>query len=347
MRLPLATILINNCNYSAFLSQAVESCLDQTYENVEVVVVDDGSTDASREIIKGFGERVRPVLKENGGQASALNAGIEASKGEIIFFLDADDFCHPQRVEKLVQLWLESDPDRKTSALMFHPQRFCDRNGNLKRKRFPPRLVRMQHYQKGIRDDRFGIGAMAVLATPRVAADFLRSKSYLPFLTSATSGMALTRPMADKLFPIPEEGIFICADSFISLGALLEGPVVLLNEELSYFRMHGKNRYMISRKRPNADLFFNQRDHYLNMLARRQGLPEVILTLDNWERVRRYLKNKPLREILKLLVRAETHQYMKMLARRGFLRIQQRLYQRRKTVVGQVEQKPWIKETRA
>src|ERR1700757_584817 len=68
-----ATVVINNYNYGQFLGTAIESALGQTYANTEVVVVDDGSTDDSREIIASYGDRVRAVLKSNGGQASAFN----------------------------------------------------------------------------------------------------------------------------------------------------------------------------------------------------------------------------------------------------------------------------------
>lgn len=76
---PLASIIIDNYNYGRFLADAINSALAQTYQHTEVIVVDDGSTDNSREIISQYGDRIRPVLKENGGQGSAFNAGFEAS----------------------------------------------------------------------------------------------------------------------------------------------------------------------------------------------------------------------------------------------------------------------------
>src|ERR1035438_2741424 len=81
-KLPLMSVIIDNYNYGGFVRDAINSALDQTYPNVEVIVVDDGSTDNSREVISSFGNRVISVLKENGGQSSALNAGIARSSGE-------------------------------------------------------------------------------------------------------------------------------------------------------------------------------------------------------------------------------------------------------------------------
>ena len=95
---PLVSVIVNNYNYGHFLSEAIDSALAQTYTRTEVIVVDDGSTDDSSEIIAGYGDRIIPVLKENGGQASAFNAGFAKSRGDVICFLDADDYLFPQAI---------------------------------------------------------------------------------------------------------------------------------------------------------------------------------------------------------------------------------------------------------
>ena len=89
--IPPASIIITSYNYEKFLPRAIDSALKQTYPEKEIIVVDDGSTDNSRHIINSYGDQITPVFKENGGRASALNAGFFASQGEIIFLLDADD----------------------------------------------------------------------------------------------------------------------------------------------------------------------------------------------------------------------------------------------------------------
>ena len=88
---PLVSVIINNYNYGRFVADAIDSALTQTYSNCEVIVVDDGSQDNSREVIARFGDRVRTVLKSNGGQSSAFNAGFAESSGGVICFLDSDD----------------------------------------------------------------------------------------------------------------------------------------------------------------------------------------------------------------------------------------------------------------
>src|SRR5262249_43926268 len=89
--------------YARFLQDAIDSALRQTYRRLEVIVVDDGSTDDSREIIQRYGERIIPILKRNGGQASALNAGFARSHGDIIIFLDSDDMLLPNTVQRAVE----------------------------------------------------------------------------------------------------------------------------------------------------------------------------------------------------------------------------------------------------
>jgi glycosyltransferase involved in cell wall biosynthesis len=108
-RPPLVSIIITNYNYGTFVGEAITSALDQTCPRLEVVVVDDGSTDDSREVIAGYGARLIPLLKENGGHASAVNAGFMASRGEIVMLLDADDyFLSPRAAERVVAAW---EPD--------------------------------------------------------------------------------------------------------------------------------------------------------------------------------------------------------------------------------------------
>ncbi len=102
---PLVTILINNYNYADFLDKAIASALSQDYTNKEVVVIDDGSQDDSHKIIRKYGDNVRSVLKENGGQASTFNTGLEVCRGEIVCFLDADDTFTAEKVSRIVELF--------------------------------------------------------------------------------------------------------------------------------------------------------------------------------------------------------------------------------------------------
>ena len=95
---PLVSVLINNFNYCNYLSRAIDSALSQTYAPIEIIIVDDGSTDQSRQVIAGYRSKIVSILKENGGQASAFNAAVAHSKGSILCFLDLDDRFYPTKV---------------------------------------------------------------------------------------------------------------------------------------------------------------------------------------------------------------------------------------------------------
>lgn len=104
---PLVSVIIPTYNRAALISQSVESVLVQTYSNIEVIVVDDGSTDDTQLRLKRFGERIRIVSQSNAGPGAARNLGIRLSRGEIIAFQDSDDLWKPTKLERQVRL-LES-----------------------------------------------------------------------------------------------------------------------------------------------------------------------------------------------------------------------------------------------
>ena len=101
----MISLVVNNFNYAEFVAEAIESALAQRGAETEVIVVDDGSTDGSRDVIRRYGDRVRTLLKENGGQASAFNSGFRASRGEIVIFLDADDTLLPDTAARITEVF--------------------------------------------------------------------------------------------------------------------------------------------------------------------------------------------------------------------------------------------------
>ena len=107
----LVSVIITNYNYAEFISQAVESVLQQEYKNIEIIIVDDGSTDNSLEVLSKFGNSIKVIKKKNGGVSSARNLGTKYSSGEYIAFLDADDYWDPRKLAKQVCKIEDSNSD--------------------------------------------------------------------------------------------------------------------------------------------------------------------------------------------------------------------------------------------
>jgi glycosyltransferase involved in cell wall biosynthesis len=109
MRNPLVSAIIPNYNYGQYLREAVDSVLAQTYPKIEIIVVDDGSKDESRKIIKSYGKKIKAIFQENQGVSAARNNGVAESSGEFVAFLDADDAWLPAKIEKQMELF-STDP---------------------------------------------------------------------------------------------------------------------------------------------------------------------------------------------------------------------------------------------
>jgi len=102
MQPSLVSVIIPGYNGQAFIREAIESALAQTYRPIEILVVDDGSPVSMAEAVSGFGPEVRYLRKENGGTAAARNLGWRSAAGEFIALLDQDDLWLPQKLEKQV-----------------------------------------------------------------------------------------------------------------------------------------------------------------------------------------------------------------------------------------------------
>jgi glycosyltransferase involved in cell wall biosynthesis len=119
--LPQVSILIPCYNADRWIAQAIDSALAQTYPHKEVIVVDDGSTDRSLEIIQGFGDRIRWETGENRGGNAARNRLLELSTGEWLQYLDADDYLLPDKVERQIQFWQGSTLAGTNADVIYSP----------------------------------------------------------------------------------------------------------------------------------------------------------------------------------------------------------------------------------
>ena len=104
------SVVIPAYNYGRFIGEAIKSVLEQTYPISEIIVIDDGSTDNTKQVVESFGERVRYFAQKNSGVCAARNAGIKNSSGDFVAFIDADDTWLPEKIEKQLAKFAE---DRK------------------------------------------------------------------------------------------------------------------------------------------------------------------------------------------------------------------------------------------
>ncbi len=121
------SVVIPTYNFAQYITEAIISILNQTYKNIEIVVVDDGSTDDTKDVLKPLSDRIKYIYQENSGPSRARNTGILNSSGGYIAFLDADDFWEPTKLEKQLNLF---EDDHKTS-LVFCFIKHVDVNRNI------------------------------------------------------------------------------------------------------------------------------------------------------------------------------------------------------------------------
>lgn len=214
---PEVTVIINNYNYDRYLQHAIDSALQQTYPHTQVIVVDDCSTDRSREIIAEYGDRILPVLHEtNGKQGAAFNSGFAISKGDIIIFLDSDDCLYPDAVEQIVAVW------QPETAKVHYRLSVVDQSGK-------PRGF---SYPQGD----------SQLARGEVWREVVTAGSYAGV---PTSGNALSRSVLQQIFPIPGE-FSMTADDYLSVSVPLYGEVIAIEKPLGAYRIHTNNQWALT-----------------------------------------------------------------------------------------------------
>ena len=248
---PLVSIVVNNYNYARFLTECIDSALHQTYAAVEVVVVDDGSTDESSQVICNYGARIKAVFKNNGGQGSAINAGFAASTGSIVIFLDADDALATDAVARVVSTW-------------------------------NPCVARLQ-YRLNCVDER---GApLGTSVGPNDGLRRLGSAGVLlgPFaMASPTSGNAFSRRALERILPMPEADWKICADAYLSTMSSLFGEVVSITDALGSYRQHQSNNFSardnLETLRTMLAIDFKAHRELSKILGAAMGSPETWLS---------------------------------------------------------------------
>jgi glycosyltransferase involved in cell wall biosynthesis len=119
MSMPLISVIIPSYNYARYLGEAIDSALGQTYPNVEVVVVDNSSTDDTLDVLRSYNDRIRWFQQPNQGVSGSRNRGIKESRGELIAFMDADDAWLPEKLARQMELMNEPQVGMVYCGLQF------------------------------------------------------------------------------------------------------------------------------------------------------------------------------------------------------------------------------------
>jgi glycosyltransferase involved in cell wall biosynthesis len=210
------SVVVNNFNYERYVGEAIDSALAQGHDDVEVVVVDDGSTDGSADVIASYGDRVVPVLKPNGGQGSAFNAGFAAASGDVVIFLDADDRLAAHAAGTVAAAFR----DHPELASVQYRLRVIDGTGQ------PDGALRPRR--------------VGVLPSGDLAPHVIRYRAYH---WQPTTGNAYAASALSKILPLPEESYRIEADAYLAELIPFCGPMRGLDDVLGDYRVHGANNY--------------------------------------------------------------------------------------------------------
>ncbi len=214
------SIIIINYNYSKYLAESIDSALNQTYANVEVIVVDDGSKDNSSDIIKSYGDDIEAVFQENRGMIEASNAGFNLATGNIILFLDADDYLYEDAAEKVISSWEDG-----TSKVHFRLQKI-----NAKGEHIGTNPANKY-----------------LLSSGDVSKLILRTGTYV---TPPTSGNAYSKKVLDNIFPIKIDKIGrndsyfdrIPTDAYLKFRIPFYGEIKSIQDTCGVYRIHGENQ---------------------------------------------------------------------------------------------------------
>jgi glycosyltransferase involved in cell wall biosynthesis len=242
----LVSVVIPNYNYELFVGAAIDSALALDWPQVEVIVVDDGSTDSSRLVIGRYDDRVTVVHQDNAGQLAACNAGYARARGEVVIFLDSDDMLHPSLMREVAPLW------RPGVSKVQVQMRSVDASGNSLGTVFPqypfvPTPAQIRHW------------SLTTTAYP----------------TPPGSGNVYSREFLEKIFP-QDASLGTIADSGPLAAAPSLGDVLTIAKPLVSYRVHGKNDGAVSQvdgaKFAREVTRTQQRVAYAQRVARGAGL---------------------------------------------------------------------------
>lgn len=214
MRQTSISVIISSYNYGRFIGATIQSVLEQTLPAHEIIVIDDGSSDDSAEVIKSFGARVKFIQQENQGVCAVRNKGARLATGDVLAFLDSDDIWLPRKLEMQAQAF-SSDPE---VGLVSCGLREFDTNGET-----------LAEYVDG----KSGWCAREIL----LFRDFV--------LNTTASAIAVRRETFERVGGFDESReIFAAEDHELCYRAAKISKLVFIQEVLVDFRIHGKNGHL-------------------------------------------------------------------------------------------------------
>ncbi|TLU72543.1 glycosyltransferase [Lichenicoccus roseus] len=216
------SVVIINHNYGAFLRASIESVLEQSHVASELIVVDDGSSDSSEDVLASYGDRITTVRQENLGHVKAFNAGFAASRGDVVLFVDADDMLYPDCLASVLSAWRDG-----LSKLQF----------------------RLDTIDADGRDLNMPFPAYSSLLTAKEIRRRSVANGYYPWPVS--TGNAYARAYLLAVMPVPHPRIWKAPDGYVNKLAPLFGDVATLPRQLGAYRVHGGNLWASSANKVN------------------------------------------------------------------------------------------------
>jgi glycosyltransferase involved in cell wall biosynthesis len=235
---PKVTILIDTYDYARFIGRAVESALQQDYAGppLEVLVVDDGSTDNTSDVVGRFGRQVRYIRKDNGGQASALNVGFRAAEGDIVCLLDADDYFYPGKAQLVVDAFRR----QPSVGLVYNEFDIVDSGGLSLGKAYPEPTWTGHHIP--LTSVPGQLQSLILLGHP---------------WTCITSAMSVRRSLVANL-TVPEDVFTHSPDLFLGLVLPFMAEVAIIETPATAYVYHGENVGLFRSSTQNRAMYERQ-----------------------------------------------------------------------------------------
>ena len=209
------SVIITNYNYEEYIGTAIDSVIAQTRPADEIIVIDDGSTDGSRERILSYGSRVRAIFQKNQGIKVISNTGYELAKGSAILYLDADDVLYPRALEEVERVF------RPSVAKVQFDLDIIDQFGNMAGRRY--------------------CNFTESMSEECTAREFERTGTYL---WPVTSGNVYSREFMRRVMPLTPP---VAHDGVLNTIAPLYGRIVTIAQPLGQYRIHNRNISRVDR----------------------------------------------------------------------------------------------------